>query len=211
MAMLTSSLCFAAPDAFRSPSPAELLEPGANLEASWSIGASELAGKNEMELVLSLDGGATFPVRLTGRIRPGDRLVDWRVPALPTEHARIALRSGSDEEGETESVLFVSEEFSITSTGGATAEELFAVGMEWRTREALEGAPAQHASASFSPANPGPVVEPMNGAEAGIEDGPAVAATIDSLASNAALPSAPLHRHFPLPAALRKAPVPLRL
>ncbi len=209
--LLSSSLCLAAPEGFLSPSRADRLDPGANVEASWSVGASELEGKNEMELVLSLDGGATFPVRLTGRIQPGDRLVEWRVPALPTEHARIALRSGNDEEGETESILFVSEVFSIASTGGVAAESLFPVGTELRTREALEGAPAPQAPGSLCPGDHGPVLEAINVLDAGIEDGSAVTATVVLLASHDRVPSLCCRPDLSPAATPRKAPVPLRL
>jgi len=50
------------------------------------------AGAEERELVLSLDGGRSFPIRLTGEIGPGDGVVSWRVPALPAEHVVLALR-----------------------------------------------------------------------------------------------------------------------
>jgi hypothetical protein len=212
MAILSSSLCLASPDAFLSPSEAQRLDPGANLEARWSVDAPELEGKDEMELVLSLDGGATFPVRLTARILPGDRRVGWRVPALSTEHARIALRSGSDENGETESILLVSEGFSIASAGSAAAENLFAVGTELRTREALEGAPAQRASSSLCPGDPPPVFEATNVLEAGAEDGPAVTTTIALLASHhEVVPSLSSRPDAPAPATPRRTPVPLRL
>lgn len=177
----------------------------------WDVSAPEIQGRNEMELVLSLDGGATFPIRLTGRIQPGDRRVDWRVPALPTEHARIALRAGSDEERETEALLFISEPFSIASTGTIGMEELFVVGGEWRTREALEGAPAQSASGSFSSPKPEPAFEPVNAAEAGIEDGAAVATTIDLHAAGNELPSLSSRRQAKPPATPRKAALQLRL
>jgi hypothetical protein len=62
----------------------------------------------ESELVLSLDGG-------------------------------LALRAGNDEEPAQETLLLVSPAFVISgSRPDATLEELFAVGSEWRTREALE-------------------------------------------------------------------------
>ncbi|MGE5346658.1 MAG: hypothetical protein ACM3JH_11940, partial [Acidithiobacillales bacterium] len=42
-------------------------------------------GVRERELVLSLDGGRSFPVRLTAEIGPGDLQALWRIPGLPTE------------------------------------------------------------------------------------------------------------------------------
>ena len=211
LALLASSFGLAAPGAFLGPTAGERVDPGANLTATWSVSAPGLADTDEMELVLSLDDGATFPIRLTGRVLPGDRLVGWRVPALPTEHARIALRAGRDEEGETETILFVSEAFSIASTSPTGTEQLFAVGSEWRTREALEGAPAQPPSRSFSPGKPGPALEPLNAPEAGLEDGPAVNTSVELAASSNELPSRHSHQDTPLPSAPRKPALPLRL
>lgn len=211
LAFLASSLGLAAPATLLGPGAGDRTDPGANLTATWTVGAGAIAGANELELVLSLDGGATFPVRLTGRIHPSDRLVSWRVPALPTEHARIALRAGRDEEGETESILLVSDAFSIAPAAGAAAEELFAVATELRTREALEGAPAQAPPTSFSPVGPGPALEPIGASDPGLEDAPAISATIDLAASSVEIPPVATQRESPLPATSRKAPVPLRL
>jgi len=74
-----------------------LLGPG--VEGRLAAGRVEVlalgpatAGAEERELVLSLDGGRSFPIRLTGEIGPGDGVVSWRVPALPAEHVVLALR-----------------------------------------------------------------------------------------------------------------------
>ncbi len=117
------------------------LRPGADLTVGWALDGAATAGRDEMELVLSLDGGRSFSVRLTPRISTGDRAVRWRVPALPTEHARLALRAGGDEVAESEEILLVSDEFAIASSDGE--EELYAVAGEWRTADALEGAPVR--------------------------------------------------------------------
>ena len=87
-------------------------------------------------------------MRLTSRIPPDARSTVWRVPALPTEHARIALRAGLDERAGAEELLFVSEPFAIASPGALPREELFVVNDEWRTREALEGAPVRTPASS---------------------------------------------------------------
>jgi len=95
------------------------------------------AGVEERELVLSLDGGKTFPLRLTGDLDPGDRETSWRVPALPTEHAVLALREGGD--GFEEEIVAVSAEFVIVPGPGVPAEELRFRDGEWKTREADAG------------------------------------------------------------------------
>jgi hypothetical protein len=111
-----------------------------------------MAGVEERELVLSLDGGKTFPVRLTGEIGPGDRAASWRVPALPTEHAVLALREGGD--GIEEEIVAVSAEFVIVPGPGVPAEELRLRDGEWKTREADAGCPGLPPPA-FGTAGPG--------------------------------------------------------
>ncbi len=115
------------------------LEAGSVAEFAWS--ASGSAPFDEMELVLSLDGGRTFPLRVTGALAPGTERVTWRVPALSTDHARLALRAGVGEESDAEEILSVSDEFSIAATSRHPLEELFRVRGEWRTREALAASP----------------------------------------------------------------------
>jgi hypothetical protein len=46
-----------------------------------------------MELLLSLDGGATFSLRLSAELDPLQRSFAWRVPELPAAQARVALRA----------------------------------------------------------------------------------------------------------------------
>ena len=122
---------------FREPAAGARLEPGATLEVAWTLERTSEAGFDEMELVLSLDGGKTFPLRVTRDISVATRRVRWRVPALPTEHARLALRSGSEGAAESEVIRIVGPEFAIVARAGARPEELFRVGAEWRTRDAL--------------------------------------------------------------------------
>ncbi len=94
-------------------------------------------GVDERELILSLDGGRTFPVRLTGEIGPGDGSASWRVPALPTEHAVLALREGGD--GLDETIVSAGSEFSIVPGPGVSEETLQFRDGEWKTREADDG------------------------------------------------------------------------
>jgi hypothetical protein len=115
-------------------------QAGSTVGVSWGL-EDEGPEFDEMELVLSLDGGRTFPVRVTGRIDPGVRAVLWTVPSLPTLHARLALRVGEDEPAEEERLAGLSAEFAIAASPGIPLEQTFRVAGEERTREALEGAP----------------------------------------------------------------------
>src|SRR5262245_28331190 len=102
-----------------------VVEPGSVLTVSWDSPPWRRDGRDEMELVLSLDGGATYAVRLTERIPSGMLSWTWRVPALPTRNARLALRAGEDEVAASEEILAASAAFAIASTGTEPEEELF--------------------------------------------------------------------------------------
>ncbi|HEY6931481.1 MAG TPA: hypothetical protein VJA66_17555 [Thermoanaerobaculia bacterium] len=131
---------FAAPG-FLRPAGSEQLEPGSTVELLWVLDGLS-PDVREAELVLSLDGGRTFPVRVTGDFEPATRRLLWRVPALPTNQARLALRAGADEEPAQEALKIISPAFVISgSVPDSALEELFAVGSEWRTREALDADP----------------------------------------------------------------------
>ena len=118
---------------FSAPAGGVRLPSGRHALATFELPRG-LSRVDEMELVLSLDGGETFPLRLTGELEPGTRRVAWRVPALPTERAALALRTG-DEDGD-ERIVLVSGAFAIVGDPSAAPEDIrFAEG-EWRTREA---------------------------------------------------------------------------
>src|SRR5262245_10402716 len=140
LALLAAPVALAGPR-FLRPAAGERLEPGTVVELSWRLDGAP-SDAEESELVLSLDGGRTFPIRITGNLDPATRRTLWRVPALPTDQARVALRAGDDEEPAQETLALVSSAFAIlASSQDAALEELFAVGSEWRTREALETNP----------------------------------------------------------------------
>lgn len=126
---------------FSAPAAGSRVEAGASLRIAWDRPAAR-AGEREMELLLSLDGGLTFPVRLTRDlpIREGSLL--WRVPALASRRARLALRAGDDEDPAAERIVCSTGEFTIGNDGGAPparVEDLSRVRNEWRTTEALDG------------------------------------------------------------------------
>lgn len=72
---------------------------GATAELAWEP-LGPLSRIEEWEAFLSLDGGATYPVRITPHLDCGLRRIDWQVPPVPTLDARILLRLG-DEHRET--------------------------------------------------------------------------------------------------------------
>jgi hypothetical protein len=126
----------ARPAGFLRPVGQERLVPGQTVEVEWPpLPVPDDA--DEMELVLSLDGGRTFTVRVTEEIATSDIRVSWRVPALSASHARLALRAGERGEEGSERILIVSEDFEIRPEASRPPEALLAVRAEWRTREAV--------------------------------------------------------------------------
>jgi hypothetical protein len=56
--------------------------------------AAPPAGATEWEAFLSVDGGRSFPVRITPHLPIAERSFSWIVPSLPTAAARIRFRFG---------------------------------------------------------------------------------------------------------------------
>ena len=71
------------PSRFSRPAGGERFQAGDSIEVSWTLDRPALRSFEEMELVLSLDGGRTFPVRVTGELSPRAGGLIWRVPSLP--------------------------------------------------------------------------------------------------------------------------------
>jgi len=85
-----------------SPVEATPLVAGGSATLAWEplAGFAELRDVEEWEAFLSLDGGASYPIRLTPHLDADVRRVSWRVPAVATDDARLLLRFG-DERRET--------------------------------------------------------------------------------------------------------------
>jgi hypothetical protein len=66
-----------------------ILYAGERVEVQWT---GTPWGVEEMELLLSLDGGRHFGVRLTPDLDADRRSYAWRVPPLPSSDARLAVR-----------------------------------------------------------------------------------------------------------------------
>ena len=115
------------------------LAAGAIIEVRWEIPCGEDPAAEEAELVLSLDGGMTFPIRVSPELTACRDAFRWRVPALPSGRARLALRSGSGEASDDERLTLVSEEFTIVTGDAETSEPLMRGAREWWTAQALDG------------------------------------------------------------------------
>src|SRR6202158_218250 len=94
------------------------LYAGEMVEVQWT---GTPWGGEEMELLLSLDGGGHFGVRLTPDLDADRRSYAWRVPPLPSGDARLAVRVNL--EGR-EVLAGVSEPFRIAAGQAAGARPL---------------------------------------------------------------------------------------
>ena len=118
-----------------SPRPGEALRAGSATTLTFDVDEDV----EEMEVLLSLDGGRTFPLRVTREMSEGTHQLNWRVPNLPTTSARLALRVGTEDEGEV--IRDVSAEFTILPAGSEPLEDVRPFRGEWRAGEALAEMP----------------------------------------------------------------------
>ena len=81
----------AGPVAFTAPRQGQVLQGGAVVEVSWT---GVPASADEVELLLSLDGGRRVAVRLTEELSSDDHSYLWRVPNLSARQAALVLRMG---------------------------------------------------------------------------------------------------------------------
>ncbi len=109
-------------------------------EVVWSAPCANRAGTSETELVLSLDGGLTFPVRVSSEMGACAKSFRWQIPALETAHARLALRAGEGEGSDTERLELVSDEFAIVVGEAGDTEVLIQGARELWTAQAVSGA-----------------------------------------------------------------------
>lgn len=85
------------------PAPGTRLVAGSLATVEWQAPENGFGDRRieEWEAFLSLDGGRTWPLRLTPHLDVGMRRFSFRVPAFPSRDARLLLRFG-DEREETE-------------------------------------------------------------------------------------------------------------
>lgn len=76
-----------------SPASGDRLVAGGLTHVRWS---SLPPDTEEFELLLSLDGGRSYGLRLTPQLDPTVGVYAWRVPNLPAPRARLRLRVGVD-------------------------------------------------------------------------------------------------------------------
>lgn len=104
-ALRVATIAPVAPEAPEA-APIRLVEPvdgavwtaGESATLAWAPGPgfARAGDLEEWEVFLSVDGGVTFPVRLTPHLDLSRRTVEVRVPDLPTPSGRLLLRVGDE-------------------------------------------------------------------------------------------------------------------
>jgi hypothetical protein len=158
-----------------------LIAAGGRATVAWS---GLPAGVEELELLLSVDGGRSYPLRLTPQLDPATGAVLWDVPNLPSRDARVRIRfgiGGSELDGPE------SEPFAIVGFAGRPVAPIEKRNGEmWPSRVPLPG-PREGSSRFTTPAQvaqqaPGPVeadpvptwsLSPMTGTTSHVGRGPA--------------------------------------
>jgi hypothetical protein len=193
---------------FLAPAGGERFAAGAVVTARWS--PPDGGERDEAELLLSLDGGVTFPIRLTAQMPTAGSGIRWRVPALATTRGRLALRVGEEGRPESERIEAVSEPFSIVADAAAEGEELFRGATEWWTRQALADIGAEDLLSGSVHGEPRRIVRPGDSPDIS-EPGSVTLPPPTAACGEALVPSALPRAAWTISAILRRpAPVPLR-
>lgn len=81
-----------------APEHGAVLSAGALAEVAWEprSGFEAIEKAEEWEAYLSVNGGRTYPLRVTPHLDLGIRRFRWTVPNLPTPDARLLLRFGDE-------------------------------------------------------------------------------------------------------------------
>ena len=128
--LFVSAAALASPIVTISAPPGEAVAAGSVMEVRWA-GLSPDA--EEVELLLYLDGGASF-LRLTEELSPAGGTYRWRVPELSARRAFLVLRMG---EGGREIESEPTAEFEILASGSSSGARVqWAHGEMWLAPEA---------------------------------------------------------------------------
>jgi hypothetical protein len=80
-----------------SPTAGQVLVPGQQVKVEWkTILPNVDLSWCELELYLSIDGGRTFPFRITPQLDPRASFFYWTVPNTPTAAAVLDIRFGCE-------------------------------------------------------------------------------------------------------------------
>lgn len=147
-----------------SPSDGQAIGAGETLAIRWSALAADV---DEMELLLSVDGGRSYPLRLTRQLDPRTGSFDWIVPNLPTDRARLRVRygrQGAENDAEPGGVFRI------------VGAPLHAAGVRYHAGEWWTGTQVPRSTADLEPHEtrvhcPGSDFTPASSSEAGAPEG----------------------------------------
>jgi hypothetical protein len=123
----------AVPVRLLSPGDGAVLRAGSLATLEWASEAFSGSERwEEWEAFLSLDGGTTYPVRLTPHLDRELRRITFKVPTLPTANARLLLRVGDERR---EIAFELPERFTIAAAPGLLPSALDLPRTVWRRGE----------------------------------------------------------------------------
>ena len=98
--LIGASLCVAVPALAASVDgprlthfPTGVVHAGDTIDLAWTRPAGEV---EEFEVVLSVDGGARYTIRVTPELARYREHFTWKVPAIDAAHARLSVRYGEE-------------------------------------------------------------------------------------------------------------------
>jgi hypothetical protein len=102
-----------------APAPASPLAAGSLAAFEWAPGQGfeRLPAREEWEAFLSLDGGRSYPIRITPHLDIDLHRAVWEVPAVTSADVRILMRMGDERH---EVAIELPERFSIGPAGVAS-------------------------------------------------------------------------------------------
>jgi hypothetical protein len=123
-----------------APAAGATLTAGTTADLAWTPlpSLARLARVEEWEAFLSLDGGATYPLRITPHLDQDLRRVRWQVPAVPAADARLLFRLGDERR---EVVVKLPQRFTIVAAPVLETPFLLAGVAPSRGEPALPGSP----------------------------------------------------------------------
>ena len=122
---------------FLAPAAGDVLASGVTHEVRWESPCLSERDGGEKEVLLSVDGGRTFPIRVTAELPACAMSFRWKIPAVSSDDAQLAVRVGRDGHPESEEIAFVSAPFRITAYTTAEDSELTEGTSERWTEQAL--------------------------------------------------------------------------
>ena len=169
-----------------APAEGTALQGGSTAVLEWAPRAGLPGEWEEWEAFFSLDGGATYPFRLTPHLDRALRRVTFKVPRFPTRQGRLLLRVGDERR---EVAFELPQRFTITVPPGMAGQFLDLQRREWRRGEPARPGEAGVVAWVTGPRQGGPLREVV--AAEPPRAGPALAFPVETTLPPAVAAAAP--------------------